>query len=983
VALDRLVRAGQLWPRWSPDLVHGYGYPVFNFFPPLSHWFVEFFHLLGLGLTAALRLAVFFHFWLAAAGTFFLGRARFSSGAGWTAALAYIYSPYLLYDAHVRGGLPESQALAILPWFLLALWRAWAGQRRWIILSAGFFAVMFLSHFAVTFQILLPTGLWLLLVAWRQGWRALVAPAAGIALGVLLTGFFWLPALAEIGDTRAAASISQGYGFQENFLSLRQMLAWPHLPADPALINPPVVRALPVVALLLAAAFLLGARGSVTGPRRWQLGAWLVLLLLSIWLTTPLSRLVWETLPLLADTLYPWRFLGFASLAAALLLALALHLALEQSARPLLLLFVCSVVLLVAAIPWLYPPREPVAADPDLASLVRFEIPPLFIGTTTLGEFLPRWVKELPDTATLSDELLAAGDAERLLPAEDVAFRRLGGPVWDAVYHVQASQEAALTYRQFYFPGWRARLNGEPLPVETGEPHGLVTITIPPGEHRLQLTFGSTSPRRTGWLITLAGVAGVLAAASGRVRLPASSPEWVERQESRPAGGAFLFLSVLLLAIWLFFTFVDTPLRQPTLGAASVLGRPALAPLDFAGEIRLLSLEGPQEPVGADDPVPVTLSLRALRPIGVSYLVGVDVVDLEGLVWTASRDRPADWRFVGGEALWPPDGYRLEPFVLRLLDGTPPGEYRFRIGLVREDTGQTVAVHESGSFIVGMPARGDRLLEEGMTAHESSTYAGLVLLGSRLDREEAAPGNPVRLTLLWLVVDAQEAAAIRSVEVLLEAADGQTLVKASRAIAGSYPTSQWQAGDRLRTEIALRLPAGTPSGEHIWTTALTDGSTDSPEWPVGALDVEAPERNYTLPPLDAPLDSLLGKVATLAGASWQPDVLSPGGNLDVTLAWRAEEEKAKSYRVFLHLLGPEGNVVSQLDGEPANWSRPTSGWLPGEIVLDERRLALPDSLAEGSYTLAAGLYDAETGARLLLPDGRDAVTIATFSYPAP
>jgi hypothetical protein len=147
--------------------------------------------------------------------------------------------------------------------------------------------------------------------------------------------------------------------------------------------------------------------------------------------------------------------------------------------------------------------------------------------------------------------------------------------------------------------------------------------------------------------------------------------------------------------------------------------------------------------------------------------------------------------------------------------------------------------------------------------------------------------------------------------------------------------------------------------------------------------VEAPERNYTLPLLDERLDSPLGEVATLAGASWQPDELSPGGNLDVMLAWRAEEETANSYRVFLHLLGPEGNVVSQLDGEPANWSRPTSGWLPGEIVLDERRLALPNPLAEGTYTLAAGLYDAETGARLPLPDGGDAVTITTFSYPAP
>ena len=103
LALDRLVRAGRLWPRWSPDLVHGYGYPVFNFFPPLSHYLVVLYHLVGLPLTNAYRAAVLTHFVLAAWFAFLLARDLFGPSGGWVAALAYAYSPYLLYDAHVRG----------------------------------------------------------------------------------------------------------------------------------------------------------------------------------------------------------------------------------------------------------------------------------------------------------------------------------------------------------------------------------------------------------------------------------------------------------------------------------------------------------------------------------------------------------------------------------------------------------------------------------------------------------------------------------------------------------------------------------------------------------------------------------------------------------------------------------------------------------------------------------------------------------------
>ena len=57
VELDQLVRAGVLLPRWAPDLVLGFGYPVFNFFPYASHYLVEALHLLGVGLLTAYNLA--------------------------------------------------------------------------------------------------------------------------------------------------------------------------------------------------------------------------------------------------------------------------------------------------------------------------------------------------------------------------------------------------------------------------------------------------------------------------------------------------------------------------------------------------------------------------------------------------------------------------------------------------------------------------------------------------------------------------------------------------------------------------------------------------------------------------------------------------------------------------------------------------------------------------------------------------------------
>ncbi len=50
---------------------------------------------------------------------------------------------------------------------------------------------------------------------------------------------------------------------------------------------------------------------------------------------------------------------------------------------------------------------------------------------------------------------------------------------------------------------------------------------------------------------------------------------------------------------------------------------------------------------------------------------------------------------------------------------------------------------------------------------------------------------------------------------------------------------------------------------------------------------------------------------------------------------------------------------------PADWQRPTTGWLPGEVIIDSHVLMLPDPLPEGPLSLRVGLYDPDTGLRLM------------------
>jgi len=96
-------------------------------------------------------------------------------------------------------------------------------------------------------------------------------------------------------------------------------------------------------------------------------------------------------------------------------------------------------------------------------------------------------------------------------------------------------------------------------------------------------------------------------------------------------------------------------------------------------------------------------------------------------------------------------------------------------------------------------------------------------------------------------------------------------------------------------------------------------------------------------------------------------VLRPGGQIPVTLYWKAIEPPTDNYRVFVHLIRPDGGLYGQSDKlNPAGF--PTSRWPLDEYVRDEHELLITDTLPPGEYRLSVGLWNATTGQRLLAYD---------------
>ena len=87
--------------------------------------------------------------------------------------------------------------------------------------------------------------------------------------------------------------------------------------------------------------------------------------------------------------------------------------------------------------------------------------------------------------------------------------------------------------------------------------------------------------------------------------------------------------------------------------------------------------------------------------------------------------------------------------------------------------------------------------------------------------------------------------------------------------------------------------------------------------------------------------------------------------LHTVLVWHSSADRpAVDAKVFVHLVDQNGEMVSQQDGIPVNWSRPFETWRLGEQLLDVYVLPLPPGADINAISFRIGLYALSTSQRL-------------------
>lgn len=164
---------------------------------------------------------------------------------------------------------------------------------------------------------------------------------------------------------------------------------------------------------------------------------------------------------------------------------------------------------------------------------------------------------------------------------------------------------------------------------------------------------------------------------------------------------------------------------------------------------------------------------------------------------------------------------------------------------------------------------------------------------------------------------------------------------------------------------------------------------------LGALGciVEAPTSSRTevkARPSEAPPQRLrvganFGDQIELEAMTLTPGAAFPGDTVRVRMQLRVLAPIERDWMIFVHVEDTSGQT-DRLNVDHAPRLGPTSGWAPGQTVVDEFDVYVPPQTSVRAFELALGFWDPRTDQRLPLVnkdsvknDGRDRLFAATIT----
>lgn len=469
--MQREIKDGQIPPRWSDFLNHGFGYPLFSFTYPFPFYVGLLPRLLHFSLVDSVKIVFVSSVILSAIFMYLLGREIGGQLGGFFAAVFYTVAPFRLVDLYIRGSIGESVSLAVFPMlFYFSFKYILKPTCLNFSLTSFVLAILILSH-NISSLIFFPLWLLFLYVVvssyfedfWHYSWRHFLPL---IIMGLGLSAYFFVPAIIEKKYIYLAqinlANVSENFVQYRDFISSTWrndkpsfQLGWAHI-----------------------LSFILGIIGLVLSNKLthkkylYYAIYFIASITILIFFTQSVSLPLWQYPPLKWFD-FPWRLMT----PLAFFLALSsVFLTVHKGTK------IIGVVLVVATVILSYrfvSPRQYVFSD-DMYYATNDAT------TTSMDELTPIWTVQKPTDRYQNKVEIEQGQGQ---------INNLTYFSNRIKFLVSSAGTSAVKVNTLYFPGWEFYVDNMKVPLEYQHPDGLMRFAVGDGMHTVEGRFLNTPIR--------------------------------------------------------------------------------------------------------------------------------------------------------------------------------------------------------------------------------------------------------------------------------------------------------------------------------------------------------------------------------------------------------------------------------------------------------------------------------------------------------
>ena len=487
---SKVIRDGDLYPRWAPDLNYGFGVPLFNFNYPLPNYASSFLHIFGLSFIDAFKMnmaiatifgSIFFFLWT---------RIFFGNIGGMISSVFYTFSPYHFLDIYIRGSVGEVWALAFFPAYLWAMTLYFKNHGgKYFILSAIFLAAIIFSHNILALMFL-PFALsymgFLLFKKSKLDKKLLFSLSAVFLLGISLSAIFWMPAIFE----RNYVVGLQINDYSPNFPQLYQLLfpSWGSgFSGGP--LSEQLSFQIGIANLLAVFLAILVLFKKIDKEKKRIISFFLLWLALIFFLMLEVSIPVWKIVPFMDYFQFPWRFLSLEILIASFLAGSIVYLF-----KPRVIAAVAITLTIIFGIGYTKPAYYLDRTDSYYTSRSNF-----IDGTNSIGNaFNTTWANGI--NKRQEKLILAKGNGK-------ISSKLIKSTVYK--FTAKLYKDDRIIINTAFFPGWSAYIDGNKTPINIEE-NGSFSIKASKGDHGYEIRFEDTPIRRLANLISLFSILSIL-----------------------------------------------------------------------------------------------------------------------------------------------------------------------------------------------------------------------------------------------------------------------------------------------------------------------------------------------------------------------------------------------------------------------------------------------------------------------------------------